>query len=169
MRATVQRDYARVVDHLIQDDEGMRRLDHLIVVVVGAGHHGRTGTVQQDAALSHRTILGAVGGVQASGLFHLFSTLLCQRRQRRNAAIGGIDDQRGSKSLGDAGSAVPPEIVVGARHVGVGSGAVTLVLVVLFNRPLEVGGGFLFGEECFVWEIGGSLQRREDRVGPDAL
>src|SRR5690348_8650487 len=125
VRTAVERDDAGVVNHLIEDDDGIRRLNDLVAVVVGAGQHGRTGGGPVQAALGKAAVFGAIGRMHPlvfGARRHLGLTV---RRERRNAAVRRIDDQGGAVGLDNLGAAVIPEFVVGARDVGVGAGAVT--------------------------------------------
>jgi hypothetical protein len=156
------------MNHFLHDHDVIARLHDLDVVVVRAGQRRQRAG---DAALPEAPILGIVGvgrdqppRLRARGL-----AFLRLRRQRRDAAVGRIDDERGLRPE-DLRAAVPPEIVVGARDVGVRAGAVTAVLVpALDGRALELGDFLGVGEGRLVAKRRGPLERRDGRVAPDAL
>src|SRR2546426_12111788 len=56
MRPSIQRNDARIVDHLDEDHDVTGRLHDLIVVVVGAGKHRRAGRRPKKAAGVERQI-----------------------------------------------------------------------------------------------------------------
>ena len=60
MRAAVERDDPRLVDHLVEDDDVAARLDDLQVVVVRARNHRRPGVEAENAAVHEAEILGIV-------------------------------------------------------------------------------------------------------------
>src|SRR5262245_1858098 len=87
--------------------------------------------------------------------------LLAFRRQRRQLAVCGIDDQRGAA---DRGAAIPPEVVVGAR--------IALARRRILLRRLLLGQrfDFILGELSLVRRDRiGSRQGRGRRVGPHTL
>ena len=89
-------------------------------------------------------------------------------RQRGNATVPGIDDQRGPARAGHRRALVPPEVVVGRLDVVVGI-LVAGVLVAGLDNLLRVLGRFGGGQEFLVPELRGALERRRRREAPDAL
>ena len=92
MRAPVQRDDARVVDHLVEDDHVVGCLEQLHVVVVGARRHRWPRVEAEQAALRDTAILGAMRmpSLQDSLQFPAGFDL---RPYGRNAPIWRIDDK----------------------------------------------------------------------------
>ena len=110
-----------VVDHLDENHHVSRPLDDLIVVVVGAGQHRRTGAVHENASHAERLVLHGVGGAA-----HALSRLRPRRipllsfcGHRRQLPIGRIDDQRRAQVQSEP-SLVPvePELREVIVHVG---------------------------------------------------
>ena len=112
VRATVERNHADFVDHLLENRHILRRLKNVNVVVVATWQLGRA---PRQAALGEVSILGPPSEV-ARGLRHSNCTLLPFWRQGRNPSIGRIDDERRA-ACWQGLAAFPPELVVGAVHV----------------------------------------------------
>ena len=161
MRTAAQINNAGAVDHLVEDEDVSRRLDQLDVVVVRARHHRRPGVESEDAALGERTLFGIVEMVPA-----FLDPLLRRGRQRRDAAVGRIDHQRGLR--GDPGPEVPPEIVVGAFHVHRRT-AVAAILVRRFDAVLGELLRLFFRNRLLSGEFAGTLERSELGEIPRAL
>src|SRR5262245_2792313 len=109
-----------------------RCLHETDVVVVGAGRERRAGIEANQTPFGERAILGTVGRSATRCLAGGGSSLHARLRlgsRRRNAAVRGIDDERGLLRAGNTGPAVVPEIVVGAADVGGGAALPPLVLV----------------------------------------
>ena len=93
-RPVVERDDARLVDHLVAERDEARRLDDLVAVVVDDRHH-RADDAARDAAVVRAELVGAL----ESGLLHVGAAgvllpRLAFRRHRRHLAVWRIDDQR---------------------------------------------------------------------------
>ena len=92
-----------VVVHLVQDEDVVRGLHQLHVVVVAAGQHRRTAVESHQATLGKAAVLGVVG--TCAGAEHadrvLWRQILLERAglvgdaglPRRQASIWRIDDQ----------------------------------------------------------------------------
>jgi hypothetical protein len=93
VRTAIQRNGSHVVDHFIQNDNRVARLNNLKIVVVGAGKHGRAGGWPQQAALGQRAVLRAVGRVEPAPLRAGVGALLSLRRHGRDSTIRRIDDE----------------------------------------------------------------------------
>src|SRR5206468_10378409 len=93
MRPAVQRHDARVVNHLVENDDVIRKLHHLHVVVVRPWHQRRTG-VEEQTSLREQTIFGTVRRVLAARVSPVRGALLSLGRQRGNSAVGRIEYQR---------------------------------------------------------------------------
>ena len=119
------------MNHLLHDHDVVRGLHDLDVVVVGAREHRQR---SRDAPLPQAAILRVVGvgRDQSPRVGACRLALLRLGRQRRDPAVRRIDDERGLTAE-DARAAVPPEVVVGPRDVGIGAGALAAVLI----SPLE--------------------------------
>src|SRR5262249_2108845 len=96
--------------------------------------------------------------------------LRCFGRQRRDLAVGRIDEQRCSSALDDVRASLKPEVVVSApREVGRPALTINPIDVILLNSLSLVSHCFLFGEKLLVAQLGWSLEGRQCGVGPDAL
>ena len=98
VRAPVQRNHARLVDHLVRDRNVSRGLEDLKGIAVDRGHH-RTGDAPSDTAFVQRQILGPVEGAVAEASAPAGSRLfvghfLPLRRQGRNPAVLRLHDER---------------------------------------------------------------------------
>src|SRR5262245_28283801 len=62
MWTSIERDNARLMDHLNENHHVTRPLDDLIVVVIGARQHRRTGAVHENASHAQGLVLCGVGG-----------------------------------------------------------------------------------------------------------
>src|SRR5277367_6041427 len=92
--------------------------------------------------------------------------LLSLWRQRRNSAIGRIDNQGRARAGALEGH---EHIVIGARDVALGAALGTPLATEQF-RSLSINFGSLrLGEKLLVRVSGGALQRRVGFVGPNAL
>jgi len=107
------------VDHFHQDHHVIGRLHDLQVVVIEIIRHERRRRAEgQQAALGKGTILWMI--VLAAAHRHLGARLLARARflrQRGNAAIGRIDDERAATLAiddRDTLTRIEPEIVVAA-------------------------------------------------------
>src|SRR6185436_17633512 len=88
--------------------------------------------------------------------------------QRRNPAVGWIDDEGGAPRPDDFRPAVVPRIVVRLRDISVGRVAAAIGVGALERLPLERRGVRL-GEHGLVGELSGTLERRQAREVPGAL
>ena len=120
------------------------------------------------AAAGHRLVLACLGRLQQSetklpiGGGHL----LCLRRQRRNPAIGRIDDHRGAR----AGALLDHEQrIVGTGDVELGPALHPPVAAQQRRSPRIQLGSLCLGQILLVREFGGALKGRVGFVGPNAL
>ena len=161
MRAAVQRDDARVVDHLDHDHDVLRRLEDLVVVVVEPRRH-RPRHAARDAAVvgvelevgvEARAADGAVGALRGA------LQLLLDRRRPRQPAVRRIHDERGRlRQL----ALLQPVVVVEADRVAARA-VVAQARLGIAQRPLLVGQLRLAGQ------VRGTLQGRRGLVRPHAL
>src|SRR5204862_7509641 len=98
----VERDDPRVVHHFRADDEVIRRLEDLQVVVVAAWNNGRAGIEADDAPVPDGQIFRVGGDVPRLG--ERILEFLPSRRQRWNSSVPWIDDDRRTLRLDDGGS-----------------------------------------------------------------
>ncbi len=167
VRTPIQRNNPRVMDHLHHDGDVARSLLDLVIVVVKAGHHRRTGGRPKDAAFRQRPILRTIVGMAPIGGANLRRAADRSLRQRRNLAVRWIDNQRSPERRNHLGPPIPPEIVVRLADVRVRAldgGAI--VGVVLRDGRLFVSRRFGGREEGFVREILQALERCQRDVGP---
>ena len=94
LRAAVERDDARLVDHLVADHDVARRLHDLVAGVVDRRRQ-RPDHAARDAAVVEAAIRVRIGGAAALALLP-GGSLACEAsfRQRRDTAVRWIDDQR---------------------------------------------------------------------------
>ena len=90
------------------------------------------------------------------------------RRQRRDSSVARIDNERRSPGRDDGRPAIPPRGVVADGKVGLGV-AVAAVRVVSFPHLLFIFRRFFLREEFFPRKLKRAFERRDWRVGPDAL
>ena len=117
--ASVQRDDARVVHHLVEDDDVAGSLDQVHVLVVATREHRRAGIESEEASLGEAAIFWSVDGGSASAVpdWAVARKILDQRAglmpcvipEARHASIGWVDDQRRASVADDTGSSVEPE------------------------------------------------------------
>ena len=106
-RAVVERDDARLVNHLVPDGDQTRRLRDVVGVPVNRRHH-RARQSAGDAAIVEAAVRIRIGAASFPGSACSASTasaaaaqsLLGGRRLRRNRALRRIDDQPGAAVLG---------------------------------------------------------------------
>jgi hypothetical protein len=89
------------------------------------------------------------------------------RRHRRDSAVCGLDDQRGSQSLRDLRPTLEPHVVVcAAREISWTSLAIDAVL----RAPLLLERRrFRCREKLLARKLGGPLKRRQRRCRPGTL
>ena len=173
----VERDDARGVHHLGHDDDMVRRLEQLHIVVVGARRHRRSGVEPEDAAVIGVEVQPRVGRMVAPVLPALFGTALRAGRPRRIPPVRGVDDQRGPARPDRLQALVEPRVVVGAVPA-VGPpvdvrprlgplGRQRQEVVQAFDRPLLQVGRLLFGQELLFGKIPWPLHARDAAVVPD--
>jgi hypothetical protein len=163
----VERYDSRVVHHLVQDDHVVGSLEELHVVVVGARVHRGTGVEAKDAALEGAAVLRAVR-IAAKGGAACGGAVPRGRRQRRQAAVGRIDEERRPQVAGELPAVVPPEVVVAARQRNPAVGP-RLVLIEHGKPLLRELRGFLRAEHVLVGKGLRPLERRQAPEVPDSL
>src|SRR5262245_33650898 len=92
MRATIERDHARLVNHLRHDHGVAGRLHDAIAVAVDLRRH-RTNDAERDAAIVKSEVGGAVQRTITVRPWWR-STLFRTRNERRCSPISRIDDER---------------------------------------------------------------------------
>ena len=112
VRPTVEVDDARVVDHLGVDDEGVRRLNELIVAVVRIRQHRRARSRERQTPILQAEVFRMLEALQS--LQALASDLSGGWRQRRDAAIRWIGHDGRPARLDGARAELAIERVVGA-------------------------------------------------------
>src|SRR5438477_2409844 len=122
MWASVERNDAMFVDHLVKNRHISGSLDNLNIVVVGARNYGQRAG-RQNAALRKRPVFVRVRtGTSKLGFTVLgragLSTLLPLRSQGRKPAVGWIYNQRRAPGSDNRVSPVVPELVVGNNAAG---------------------------------------------------
>jgi hypothetical protein len=168
MGPAIERDHSGLVIQLEQDHHVSRRLHDLIVAVVGGRQHRGPRTKEDDAAVIELVALCGIppahefGGLGAFGC--AFLPLRCQRRE---SAVGRIDDQRSAQIQAVWGlTSIQPELSEVIMDVG---NRARHRLLGFLRRS------FLFRLQRFVSRIEllvdvlGTLQRRVSGVGPEAL
>ena len=170
-RLPVERDDARIVHHLVEHHHVVRRLEELHVLVVAAGGHRRPLVEAEDAAVERTAIEPRIGRMLRPPRPPLLRAPLSFFRQRGDAPVRRIDDQRRAPGLDDVGAAVHPEVVVGA-DVAARLGAAGLRLPepdVAIDRLLFAVRRLFLGQELLVPELLRPLQRRDRAEVPHAL
>jgi hypothetical protein len=185
-RRVVERHDPVIVDHLVDDDHGVGRLEDFHVVVVRARDHRRSRhgpaettflqrpvEVRIEAQTARATFILAVGGPQPA---FVLGGALPFGRQRRNAPVRRIDQQRRAACAHHFRAVLPPDLVVRAIEVGASvraaagwALAVTPVPVLDEQRLPFEGFGLGLGQKGFTGELGGTFERRQRRVAPDSL
>src|SRR5256885_9186839 len=94
MRSAIERNNPCGVDHFVENHDMVRSLRDLHVVVVRAGGHRRSGIETDDASAGERRLFWSVESssstIQCSNVPDF---LLRFRRERRNLAVGWVDDE----------------------------------------------------------------------------
>ena len=175
MRPSIERHDARAVHHLVQQDDVVRRLDQVDVLVVARGRHRGTGIEAEDApdrkharaevvdesAVCRRVAIDPVAGLSLGRPLRFGLG-----RQRRHAPIRRIDDERRLIGLADLVAGVEPELVVIPNDV-------RRLLVVPhgeLGKPIGLEGGrFLVGEKLLVGQLARTFERRQRAEVPDAV
>ena len=121
VRPAVERDDARLVVHLDEDHDVIGRLEDAVVVVVRLGQHRRRGA-EHDAALREPAIRRPVGRVRGHVGGALLDGGLRRRRQRGDAAVARLDDERSAPGSDAARAALEEDVVVGADVAGAQAG-----------------------------------------------
>src|SRR5207249_1172720 len=98
----------------------------------------------------------------------IVESLLGCRSERRNSPIRRIRDERGSRNGYDPGVRIPPFAAVGTSKIG-GRAAAAIVAIHSFERPPGVLLRLLWRQIFLPGKLGKPFQRRQRRVGPDAL
>jgi hypothetical protein len=193
VRPPIDRDNSRFVNHLVAKNHIARRLQNLVALIVGVGND-RSHRPARDAAVPQAFVLPGI--VATAGLRRARPRSSCRRTlgreflrfrsQRRNLAIGGIDDQRGlvvrlptivpierrtdADSVRAGGGCIsqPSAIGIAPRDVVHRLLGIDIRLVLCTRLPLRV---FVLGEGVASSEIARTLQRGADhvRTRPDAL
>ena len=175
--------------YLVDDDDGVRRLEQLHVVVVATWHHRWTAVEANQASFGQPAVFGTVG--PGAGAAHAERWLdgevlpegtnlvqgLALGGQRRKSPVGRVDDQRRASIPDYVGAIVEPEVVLAADceapatcrerfrpHLAWLELSSTMCGDRLFKR-----GGLLFGQDGLVSEVGRSLERRLYPEVPDPL
>ena len=164
----VEPDHPGRMHHLVQDHDGVLRLNDLHVVVVGAGDHGRSADEPGDAAVDGGAAFGP-GAVEDHFLV-CGAPLPAGFVQGRHAAVRGIVDQRGAAVVDGFAAALVPEFVIGNDARGITGAAdavddqVTVLTAVFIGFPFR---GLFFGEHFEVLEFGRPVQGRQgaERIG----
>ena len=151
MRTPVERNDARVVNHLVGEDEGVGRLQDPIAVAVRNRHHAADDAAR-DAPIVEREVLGAVEGtVPEAAAIPGRRPLQRLRRDRRHPAVRRIDDERG---LPEGLGAAPESITAAGLHAGRGHGVLDRLLV-----PLDSIGELLIGQLRPAGKLRGAFPR----------
>ena len=185
VRPAVQRHDARVVVLLRQQDDVVRRLEHLDVVVVAAGADRRTRLRVLDAAVARVEVLVGAGGKHPPA--HRGDPRRLRRlgahprviRQGRQPSVRRVHDERRAPRPDGGRSPIQPEVVVEAgRSVrppvdliargGRLGRAIQEPLVALESLPLQCR-RLLLGQEGLVAQLHGPFERCERPVVPRPL
>ena len=166
MRTAVQTNDSGVVDHLRVHHECIPGVHDLVVAVVGIRKHRRPGGEKRQTLILKPRVLGA------RGVLHPVDTLALALgrggRQRGNAAIRRIGDDRRAERLDGAG----PELAVD-RIVGAGAGAfrgrLRRRLLIAFSDLAFPRRRFFRREKGFVLQLNGAFEWRDRRGVPDAV
>src|SRR5262249_28856518 len=168
MRTAIRRNDASFVTHFNQQCDIAHTLRNLHIVVVGRWSDRRPGALKDQTTFGKRPVLGSIEFMPSNrGLAFLLPFARCGHH-RRNLSVLWIDDQRGPPAFHNFCSAIPPEIVVCARHIGFG-GTVTAILVIAFDNFFFICGRFLLRKELFTCKIGRPLHRRDRGETPSSL
>src|SRR5450432_863851 len=100
MRASVGRDQANVVDHLLHDRDVTLALHDLEIAVVTDRQHRRTFVAPDDAALGETAVFGSIELMTFIARGALLLALLRFREQRRDAPFR-TRDERSANARGD--------------------------------------------------------------------
>src|SRR5262245_56859431 len=142
MRPAVERNDARLVDHLVGDRDGVWSLDDRVRAAIDRRHH-RPGQAARDAAIVEAAIFRTISRATAASLACFLSrgrTLLCVWRCRRNTAVRRIDDEPGAAAA--SVQVLPPqELWVAFRILDGAGGAIDHRVTPLLAQLVEFGGG----------------------------
>src|SRR5271154_5660532 len=86
------------------------------------------------------------------------------RRQRRDPAIGWIDNQRSAPRRDHLDPTLPPDFRIGDVAL-----AIVRILRALLNDSIFIRGGFLRSKELLTGKTPGPFERRKTGVGPQPL
>ena len=164
-RPVRQRDDARIVNHLVVDDDVVGRLQNAIGVVVAGGEH-RAGDPARDAPVPHAHVPVVVALVIEAPRLLVEGPLL-----HRGPAARRVDDHRGLSGRQHRVARVEPVAAVAAAEGGAGLGAPRRrrVLGGEGHRPLLVEGGHLLVGQVRPRLVREPLDRRDRLVPPNAL
>ena len=176
-RSPVQRDDPRVVNHLHMDHDVVRCLEDEVVVVVAGRQHRRSHRPQHAAVVEIQVRPDVGGPARPPRLGAGVLAPLGFGRQRRDAAIGWVDDK--GRPSGRRRAPVEPEVVVEAgrpafapvhafRYLGSPSGAAEQLFVAVDGLSFEIG-RLLLSQELLSRERGGPLEGRDGLVRVGAL
>jgi len=129
------------MDHFIRHYNKVRRLKYLQILVIRT-RQAWQGSVN-DAPFPQTSVQPRISAAPAgahvpyrrSERFNLGS-LLRFSGQGRDSSIRGIHDKRRSSRNQDFRRAIPPEVIVGATNVGIGSHLVPAISVASFSSLL---------------------------------
>jgi hypothetical protein len=161
VRPSVERDDARVVNHLDEDGYVLFRLHNLVVVVVEAGKH-RAGHPARNAPIVRAAIQPRVCRVRPAPGDLAIPPTLRRWRERRNPAVRRIDHERGAVAHR---APFVPELVVG-NHA---PGGPRLVLIEPFGNLPRQGLTFVLAQHGLVGLVLGSFHGRRRRIAPCSL
>ena len=171
-------EHARLVDHLVAQDDHARGLDDLVAVVVD-DRQQRSQHAAGDALVVEAPVLVRVGGAaRGRGVALRDQPLRAFRRLRRHAPVGRIDNERGLVGRpaafepvrrGRYGAPDRAARFLLGRHLV--DRELRVVLVVLPGERRLARLELLVGEQVALTEVRRSLQRHADhvRAGPEAL
>src|SRR5215510_9428812 len=92
-RAAIERDHARVVDHLIADDDSIGSLDDARAVAINGRHEGAN-RAARDAPVIEREVLDLLPWTDAERSLQAWP-FLRGGGERRDAAVRWLDHHRG--------------------------------------------------------------------------
>ena len=136
------------------------------VVVITAGLHGRAGVKPDEAALKRAAVFGAVSGTLHGCLACVFPFLPCWG-ERRDSAVGRVNDQRRPLVFCEAVSIVQPEVVVCSGDIFRRLRGPPIVVAAGEQLLLKFGGLFV-AENFGVRKFFRALQGRNRSVVPYA-